>query len=203
MSFKQRRRTSTRSWRVACWCAGLVVAQSSGDKVKSYNYKVRFDADDVAEKLWLREERYVGSSTVTAENDWAALEGCAAGSWTLFAVSVAPRGVPAAVARGGGGVPAPFALGAARAGPPPPVALRPSSARQPIAPSRAAIAAPPSPLAGLLEPVATSAPGAAAGPRLLHCWRSGCGRMFAEGQGDVDDTRACGMCEHFAQLPPV
>ena len=56
---------------------------------------------------------------------------------------------------------------------------------------------------GLLEPVATSAPGASAGPRLLHCWRSGCGRMFAEGQGDVDDPRACGMCEHFAQLPPV
>ena len=27
--------------------------------------------------------------------------------------------------------------------------------------------------------------------------------MFAEGQGDVDDPRACGMCEHFAQLPPA
>jgi len=47
---------------------------------------------------------------------------------------------------------------------------------------------------GLLEPVAASAPAAAAGPRLLHCWRSGCGRMFAKGQGDVDDTRACGLC---------
>ena len=26
------------------WCAGLVVSQSSGPRVQSYNYKVRFDA---------------------------------------------------------------------------------------------------------------------------------------------------------------
>jgi hypothetical protein len=60
--------------------AGLIVALSSKSTVKSYNYRVRFEADDVAESLWLREERYVGSSTVTVENDWAELDGCSAGS---------------------------------------------------------------------------------------------------------------------------
>ena len=84
------------------WCAGFVVGQSSGPTVKSYNFKVRFDADD-EDKLWLRESNYVGSSNFSASNNWAELAGCPAGSWTLFALSVAPRGVPASVARAAGG----------------------------------------------------------------------------------------------------
>ena len=84
------------------WCAGLVVGQSSGPNVKGYNFKVRFDADD-EDKLWLRESNYVGSSTFSASNNWAELAECPAGAWTLFALSIAPRGTPASVARAGGG----------------------------------------------------------------------------------------------------
>jgi len=47
---------------------------------------VRWDAEDVG-AMWLREERYVGSSTYSAANNWAELDACTAGSWTLFALS--------------------------------------------------------------------------------------------------------------------
>jgi len=187
------------------WCAGQVVAQSSGPRVKSYNYKVRFDADDVQE-LWLRAERYVGSSTFSAATKWAELDGCSPGSWTLFALSVAPRGMPAAEARGAGAfkvTPAVLAAAAARAVPPQPVALgRP--APRPVAvpqPDASRVAAAPAPLAALMKP-RVAAPAAGPARRTLTCWRTGCGRSFIEGQGDQDDELACGLCAHFANLPP-
>jgi Transposase len=186
------------------WCAGLVVSQSSGPRVQSYNYKVRFDADDVQE-LWLREARYVGSSTFSAANNWAELDACGAGSWTLIALSVAPRGVPVAEARGGGGAfrVTPDVRTAARAVPPQPVALgrpaAPPAARRAV-PQPAV--APPAPMAALLEP-RTAAPAAGTARRMLTCWRAGCGRTFTEGQGDENDKLACGLCEHFANVPSV
>jgi transposase-like protein len=191
------------------WCAGQVVAQSSGPLVKSYNYKVRFDADDVQE-LWLRAERYVGSSTFSAATKWAELDGCSPGSWTLFALSVAPRGMPAAEARGAGAfkvTPAVLAAAAARAVPPQPVALgrpaAPPAARRAVPqPAVARVAAPPAPMAALLEP-RTAAPAAGTARRMLTCWRAGCGRTFTEGQGDENDKLACGLCAHFANLPSV
>ena len=126
---------------------------------------------------------------------------------TLFALSVAPRGMPAAEARGAGAfkvTPAVLAAAAARAVPPQPVALgrpapRPAAVPQPDA---ARVAAAPAPLAALMKP-RVAAPVAGPARRTLTCWRTGCGRSFIEGQGDQDDERACGLCAHFANLPSV
>jgi hypothetical protein len=190
------------------WCAGLVVSQSSGPRVQSYNYKVRFDADDVQE-LWLREARYVGSSTFSAANNWAELDACGAGSWTLIALSVAPRGVPVAEARGGGGAfrVTPDVRTAARALPPLAPCAGPPS-RAPCSPSRRAAArsSPRCCSAGAYGGAAgarTAAPAAGTARRMLTCWRAGCGRTFTEGQGDENDKLACGLCEHFANVPSV
>ena len=51
------------------WCAGEVVRRSSSGTVLSYNYVVRYDADD-EQQHWLTEPRYVGSNVASAENDW-------------------------------------------------------------------------------------------------------------------------------------
>ena len=184
------------------WCSGMVVGQSSASTVKSYNYKVRWDAEDV-EELWLRGERYVGSSTFSSANDWAELDACGPGSWTLTALSVAPRGVPASVARAGGTfqvTAAVLAAAAARAVQPQPIAVRPAAVRPAVAGTRKAVAKP-------SPPSRAAAAGAAAGPagapRMRRCWRPVCGRDFPEGQGDPNDSLACGNCEHFPSLPAV
>jgi hypothetical protein len=72
------------------WCAGTVVRASSSAAVKSFNYAVRFDADDVME-LWLKPERYVGVATANAANSWGGLDQAIASSWTLYGLSVLPR----------------------------------------------------------------------------------------------------------------
>jgi hypothetical protein len=68
------------------WCAGTVVRASSSANVKSYNFAVRFDADDIME--WAR---YVGITTACAENAWGGLDKALASSWSLYGVSVLPR----------------------------------------------------------------------------------------------------------------
>ena len=72
------------------WCAGTVVRTSSSARVKSFNYDVRFDADDVME-LWLKPERYVGVATANATNSWGGLDKAIASSWTLYGLSILPR----------------------------------------------------------------------------------------------------------------
>jgi hypothetical protein len=72
------------------WCAGKVCHRTSRSTVTSYNYAVRYDADDVQEQ-WLTAERYVGSSIACAENDWNGLDAHPPGSWAVFATSVLPR----------------------------------------------------------------------------------------------------------------
>jgi hypothetical protein len=72
------------------WCAGKICGQSSSAAVKSYNYTVRYDADDV-QQHWLTEARYVGNSNACAANDWAGMDAHPPGSWAVFATSVLPR----------------------------------------------------------------------------------------------------------------
>ena len=78
---------------------------------------------------------------------------------------------------GRGAQPAPFAPPGAPAGtaPPPP--------------------APPAAPPGLSQALAQAA------ATLRTCWRTGCSRTFRPGEGDADDARACGQCEHFPERP--
>ena len=72
------------------WCAGKVCHRSSSAAVQSYNYAVRYDADDV-QLHWLTEARYAGSSKANAANDWDGMDALPAGSWAVFATSELPR----------------------------------------------------------------------------------------------------------------
>ena len=72
------------------WCAGEVVRRSSSSTVLSYNYAVRYDADD-EQQHWLTEPRYVGSNVASAENDWSGMDAHPPGSWAVFTTSVLPR----------------------------------------------------------------------------------------------------------------
>jgi len=58
--------------------------------VLSYNYAVRYDADD-EQQHWLTEPRYVGSNNASAENDWSGMDAHPPGSWAVFTTSVLPR----------------------------------------------------------------------------------------------------------------
>ena len=59
------------------WCAGKVCHRSSSAAVQSYNYAVRYDADDV-QLHWLTEARYAGSSKANAASERLGRHGCAA-----------------------------------------------------------------------------------------------------------------------------
>ena len=72
------------------WCAGKVCGRSSSNDVLSYNYKVRYDADDV-QLHWLTEARYVGSGGASATNDWDSMDAHPSGSWAVFVKSVLPQ----------------------------------------------------------------------------------------------------------------
>ena len=72
------------------WCAGQVCGRSSSKDVVSYNYKVRYDADDV-QQHWLTEARYVGSGGASAANDWDGMDAHPSGSWAVFGKSVLPQ----------------------------------------------------------------------------------------------------------------
>ena len=56
----------------------------------SYNYAVRYDADD-EQQHWLTEPRYVGSNIASAENNWSGMDAHPPGSWVVFTTSVLPR----------------------------------------------------------------------------------------------------------------
>ena len=186
------------------WCAGQIVGQSSRASVKSYNYKVRFDAGDVSD-VWLRDERYVGSSTLTAAN-WSELDACPAGSWTLFALSVAPRGVPASIARAGargGFVVTPQAVAAAAARTVPPANLVGVAPAAPTGPSR--VGSMPAPLAALVgqapvpppfrvppPPPQLLRPTASAAPFYRQCWT--CRRWFPPAEAHAEDPSSCYTC---------
>ena len=58
--------------------------------MKSYNYAVRYDADDV-QQHWLTEARYVGSGGASATNDWGGMDAHPSGSWAVFVTSVLPQ----------------------------------------------------------------------------------------------------------------
>jgi len=155
---------------------------------------VQFNADDV-QALWLRGERYVGSSTFSAANNWAELDACSAGAWTLIALAVAPRGTPAAIARSGGAggaLHAAAAVGAAaapRSAPLEPVALgraagRPAATPRPAAARAAAV------------PAHAAAQGGAASSLLMRasrkCWT--CRQMFSPADAHPDDPSSCNKC---------
>jgi transposase-like protein len=72
------------------WCAGTVCGRSSSAEVISYNYSVRYDADDV-QQHWLKEARYVGNAVASAENDWHGMDAHPPGSWAVFYTGVLPR----------------------------------------------------------------------------------------------------------------
>ena len=66
------------------------VRRSSSSTVLSYNYAVRYDADD-EQQHWLTEPRYVGNNVASAENDWSGMDAHPPGSWAVFTTSVLPR----------------------------------------------------------------------------------------------------------------
>jgi hypothetical protein len=126
------------------WCAGTVVYKSSSPKVKSFNFAVRFDAEDVME-LWLKPERYVSVSTANADNAWAGLDKAMASSWTLYGVSTKPRAPAARFVLTDAAREAARAIALPRPPPPPPRAT--ADAPHSAAPPRAS--EPPAPLRAL------------------------------------------------------
>ena len=69
--------------------AGLLSADDIAEVI-SYNYSVRYDADDV-QQHWLKEARYVGNAVASAENDWHGMDAHPPGSWAVFFTGVLPR----------------------------------------------------------------------------------------------------------------
>ena len=65
-------------------------SQASSANVKSYNYAVRYDAEDV-QRHWLTEARYVGSDATSAANGWEGMDAHPPGSWAAFTTGVLPR----------------------------------------------------------------------------------------------------------------
>ena len=96
------------------WMAGTVCGTSSSSAVKSFNFIVRYDANDVHKHLFL-EARYSGSTAASTANAWSGMDELPPGSWAVFATSVLPRAPQAGVIGGlRGAVGAPQALGAQR-----------------------------------------------------------------------------------------
>ena len=77
------------------WCAGKVSGRSAHG-TKSYNFKVTYDAEDVAQHLFSAAE-YVSnvvSTAADAPDKWAPLAACKPGAWVALMKGVLPRMQP-------------------------------------------------------------------------------------------------------------
>ena len=77
------------------WCVGKVCGRSAPG-TKSYNFKVTYDADDVAQHLFAAAQYVPNVVTTAAEapEKWASMAACKPGAWVMFHKGVLPR-VPA------------------------------------------------------------------------------------------------------------